>query len=101
MPARQFFEELSAEVEPEQIAGVNHSFLFEVAGEGSWLVDVRDGELTVTEGWTGEAGTTISTSSETFDRLVAGSQNPMTAYMTGKLKVSGDLNAALKLQKFF
>ncbi|MBD0348540.1 MAG: SCP2 sterol-binding domain-containing protein, partial [Thermoleophilia bacterium] len=27
--------------------------------------------------------------------------NPMTAYMTGKLKVKGDTGAAMKLQKLF
>lgn len=101
MPAKQFFDELEAEVEPEKIQGVNHSYLFEIVGEGRWLVDVRDGGLTVSEGWEGEADTTISTSSEVFERIAAGSQNPLTAYMSGKLKVSGDINAALKLQKLF
>ena len=44
---------------------------------------------------------TIKTSSATFDRIVAGEQNPMTAYMTGKLKIDGDLGAAMKLKQFF
>ena len=47
----------------------------------------------------GEA--TISTSAETFDKIVAGEQNPTTAYMTGKLKIKGDMGAAMKLQKLF
>ena len=34
-------------------------------------------------------------------RIVNGEQNPTTAYMTGKLKISGDMGAALKLQKLF
>jgi putative sterol carrier protein len=101
VPAKEFFESLPGEVEPEKIVGLNHSYLFQVAGEGSWLVDVRDGAVAVTEGWDGEADATISTSSEVFERLASGKQNPATAYMTGKLKVSGDLNAALKLQKLF
>ena len=41
---------------------------------------------------------TFTISSETSSKLVAGKQNPMIAYMTGKLKVSGDINAALELQ---
>ena len=32
---------------------------------------------------------------------VAGEQNPTTAYMTGKLKIKGDMGAAMKLQKIF
>ena len=31
----------------------------------------------------------------------SGEQNPVTAYMTGKLKIRGDTAAALKLQKLF
>ena len=104
MSAKQFFDELPGQVEPGEIAGINHSYLFVVAGEGRWLVEVRDGAVRVTpdfQGDDGEADATISTSSEVFDRLVAGSQNPMTAYMTGKLKVSGDVGAALELKKLF
>ena len=101
MPAKQFFEELESEVEPEKIRGLNQSYLFDIAGEGRWLVVLADGAVRVSEGWEGEADTTITTSSETFERIASGEQNPMTAYMSGKLKVSGDLAAALKLQKLF
>ncbi|MBA2568575.1 MAG: SCP2 sterol-binding domain-containing protein, partial [Actinobacteria bacterium] len=38
---------------------------------------------------------------ETFQAIASGEQNPTTAYMTGKLKVDGDMGAALKLQKLF
>ena len=34
-------------------------------------------------------------------RIVDGKQNPLTAYMTGKLKVHGDVSAALKLKHLF
>jgi putative sterol carrier protein len=101
VPAREFFETLEANVEASKIRDLNQTYLFDVTGEGRWLVAVRDGALSVTEGWEGEADTTITTSSETFERIASGAQNPMTAYMSGKLKVSGDLSAALKLQKLF
>ena len=55
---------------------------------------------TVTEG--GDAAdATIATSEETFEKIVSGEQNPTTAYMTGKLKIKGDMGAAMKLQKLF
>jgi len=101
VPAKQFFDELEGRVEPERIRGINQTYLFEIAGEGRWLVTLADGTLTVSEGYEGEADVTISASSEVFARIASGAQNPATAYMTGKLKVDGDLNAALKLQKLF
>ena len=101
MPAREIFESLETHADPDRIAGIDHTYVFDIEGEGRWLVALRDGKLTVTEGWTEGADVVISTSSGTFARLASGEQNPMTAYMTGKLKVDGDLGAALKLQKLF
>ena len=97
---RAFFEGLAERVDPARTAGMSNSFLFDVAGAGTWLVDVADGKVTVTEGG-GEADATISTSEEVMARLISGDQNPTAAYMTGKLKVRGDMGAAVKLQKLF
>jgi putative sterol carrier protein len=101
MEAKQFFDELPDKVDPDRIREVDHSYLFEISDEGSWLVEVRRGVLSVTEGAGSEADATITTSREVFVRLIDGKQNAMTAYMTGKLKVRGDMSAALKLQSLF
>jgi putative sterol carrier protein len=97
---REFFETLESRVEESKTAGMTATYLFEVDGAGTWLVDVNDGKLTVTEGGN-EADTTISMSEDNFEQLVSGDLNPTTAYMTGKLKVKGDMSAAMKLQKLF
>jgi putative sterol carrier protein len=100
LTAREFFETLEARAEPGRIRGIDHSYLFDIEGEGQWLVDVRGESIRVTEG-AGDADVTITVGSETFDRIASGRQNPVTAYMSGKLKISGDTAAALKLQKLF
>jgi putative sterol carrier protein len=79
---------------------MNNSYLFDIDGAGKWKVDVRDGNVSVTEGGE-DADAVITTSEETFDKLTSGEQNPTSAYMTGKLKVKGDMGAAMKLQKLF
>jgi putative sterol carrier protein len=98
--ARDFFDSLESRADPSKLAGMSNSYLFDIEGEGQWLVTVADGGVSVAEG-TGDADATISTSGETFEKIVAGEQNPTTAYMTGKLKVKGDMGAAMKLQKLF
>ena len=100
MPAREFFDSLESRAGDGKLAGMTNSYLFDIEGEGQWHVAVADGKLTVTEGG-GDADATITTSAETFDKIVNGEQNPTTAYMTGKLKIKGDLGAAMKLQKLF
>jgi len=97
---REFFEELEGRVDPVRTAGMTSIYLFDIEGAGQWTVDVDDGKVTVTEGG-GSADTTISTSDENFMRIVRGEQNPTAAYMSGKLKIKGDMGAAMKLQKLF
>ena len=48
-----------------------------------------------------EADVTIAATAETFEKIARGEQNPTTAYMAGKLKIKGDMGAAMKLQKLF
>ena len=97
---QEFFEGLPARVSADRIAGVNNTYLFEIDGAGTWRVAIADGQIEVTEGG-GDADVTFSSSEESFEKIVAGEQNPTTAYMTGKLKIKGDMGAAMKLQKLF
>ncbi len=100
MAAADFFESLPGRADPAKLAGMSNSYLFDIEGEGQWLVNVADGAIEVTPG-AGDADATIETSGETFEKIVSGEQNPTTAYMTGKLKIKGDMGAAMKLQKLF
>ena len=100
MAAKDFFDSLESRADASKLAGMSNSYLFDIEGEGQWLVSVADGRINVTEGG-GDADATISTTAEVFDRISSGEQNPTTAYMTGKLKVKGDMGAAMKLQKLF
>ena len=100
MSTKEFFQTLELRADASKTAGVNNSYLFDIDGEGQWKVDVRDGSVSVTEG-TGEADVTITTTGENFDKIIAGEMNPTTAYMSGKLKIKGDMGAAMKLQKLF
>ena len=95
-----FFSNLESQADPAKTAGMTNSYVFDIEGAGQWKVDVDDGALSVIEGG-GDADATISTSVETFEKIVAGDLNPTSAYMTGKLKIKGDMGAAMKLQKIF
>src|SRR2546426_9875907 len=83
---QEFFDSLESRADASKLAGMSNSYVFDIEGEGQWLVEVRDGAINVTPG-SGDADATISTSGETFQKIVAGEQNPTTAYMTGKLKI--------------
>jgi putative sterol carrier protein len=97
---REFFETLESRVDPAKAAGLTASYRFEIDGSGTWTVDVDDGRVTVAENGA-DADVTISSSSDTFLKIANGEQNPTAAYMSGKLKIKGDMGQAMKLQKLF
>ena len=97
---QEFFEGLAERVTPDRIEGMNNTYAFDIEGAGAWTVAIADGSITVSEG-AGDADCTFIASEESFAKIVAGEQNPTTAYMTGKLKIKGDMGAAMKLQKLF
>jgi putative sterol carrier protein len=97
-----FFAALPARAaaEPEKTRGLHDTYLFQV-GAGSWTVAVDDGTVTVTPGDAGAATCTISTDEETFLGIANGTSNPMVAFMRGKVKISGDTGAAMRLKSVF
>jgi len=98
--SREFFEGLESRLDPSKTAGMTNSYVFEIDGAGTWRVDVDDGTVKVAEGG-GDADATIAASEETFQQIASGDLNATTAYMTGKLKVRGDMGAAMKLSRLF
>jgi putative sterol carrier protein len=97
---QEFFANLESQADASKMAGMTNSYLFDIDGAGQWRVEVDDGKVSVSEGG-GDADVTISSSEETFQKVVEGEMNPTSAYMTGKLKIKGDMGAAMKLQKLF
>jgi putative sterol carrier protein len=98
--AQEFFEALPSRVTPDRIEGMDNTYVFDIEGAGVWTVAVANGAVTVSEG-ASDADCTFSASEETFEKIASGEQNATTAYMTGKLKIKGDMGAAMKLQKIF
>jgi putative sterol carrier protein len=98
---QEFFETLPSRADTSKTEGMNNSYAFDIEGAGQWTVKVTDGSVAVDDGIDDGADVTISASQEIFEKIIAGEQNPTSAYMTGKLKLKGDMGAAMKLQKLF
>ena len=97
---KEFFDNLESRADASKTSGMTNSYLFDIEGAGKWTVKVEDGKVNVTEGGD-DADAVITASDATFQKIISGEQNPTSAYMTGKLKVKGDMGAAMKLQKLF
>jgi putative sterol carrier protein len=95
--AREFFEGLEARLNASGVGDASGSYRFDIEGAGSWHVDLVGGRAEVTESDAG-GDCVIRMKEAVLLRLLSGDQNPMTAFMTGKIKVDGDVGMAMRLK---
>jgi putative sterol carrier protein len=102
MNALEFVTSLKEKINPDAIAGHNTSFHFDIGGDGGGqkTVTITDGKLDVVDGLVGTPKCAVSVKADTLMKIVTGQENPMTAFMFGKIKVSnpGEL---MKYSKIF
>ena len=101
---KSYFEEKIAQKlkdKPEVSKAVNSVYEFNITGDngGVWTVDLTKEPGVVTAGSTGAAKCTVTATSNDFMNIVSGKMNPQMAFMSGKLKIKGDMGLAMKLQK--
>ncbi len=99
----EFFNQIPSKIEPTKIKGMNVTYQFVVTGDdgGEWAVAINDGQVSVNQGKAEKSNITLTISASDFLDLVAGKLNGQTAFLTGKLKIQGDMTLALKLQSIF
>lgn len=73
-------------------SGFDGSAKFVIDGEGAIMLD-GDGARAGDE----DADVTMTADSDTFREILDGSLNPTTAFMSGRLKIDGDMGAAMRL----
>ena len=66
--------------------------------EGIFYIEIKDGQVEPYEYYDRNAILTVNATN--FTKLINGKLDPVIAFTTGKLKVDGDINAALELIKF-
>ncbi|MEM6679795.1 MAG: SCP2 sterol-binding domain-containing protein [Pseudomonadota bacterium] len=75
--------------------GFSGSVKFAIEGEGAIMVDGEGVSI-----GDGEADITVSADLETFRDLFDGALDPASAFMTGRIKIDGDMSAAMKLVQY-
>jgi len=87
--------ELAAKMQENQAWLPGKRVKLDFGGEGSIMLDGA-AEQVSEDG--GDADTTIKISWDDWQSMAAGQLDGMTAFMTGKLKVEGDMSNAMQLQ---
>jgi len=88
-------QELVAKMQENQAWVPGKRVKLDFGDEGVVLLDGSEQKVTENDA---PADTTIKTSWEDWQKMAAGELDGMTAFMTGKLKVEGDMSNAMQLQ---
>ena len=88
----QTLADFQATLDPKARGEIRGTAKLEIADEGCIMLS-EDGARIGDEA----ADVTLKASVATFLAILDGSQNPITAYMSGKLKVDGNAQRALKV----
>jgi len=73
---------------------------FDCGNDGVIVIDGASSPSTV-DNTDRDTDCTITLSIDTLGEMMSGELNPTTAFMSGRIKVSGDMGVALKLQSVF
>lgn len=99
--AQEYFEHISQEISPDQATELEGLFSFDIQGAGLWTIEFTDSGEVVDhcsrQDLTPDC--TIISREKDWLEIVSGRIKPMSAFITGKLKVEGSTGKAMKLQK--
>ena len=100
----QIFEGMRAAFVPERAAGQSAIAQWDITapdGPHTYQVRMADGQCSVAQGAVEPARVTLGLTLPDFLRFVAGQLDGMQAFMSGKLKLSGDMMFATTMQNWF
>lgn len=96
------FAKIATQLNAELVGKVQAAYVFNVKGDPDtvWHIDLKTGAGQCGKGpGSAPADATLTMKAADFGDLFAGKLNATAAFMSGKLKITGDLQKAMKLEK--
>lgn len=100
---KETFDAMAGRFRAEKAAGVNATIQYDITGDqgGTWNAVIKDGACTVVSGAAAAPSLTLSMSSQDWLDMVGGKLSGQMAFMSGKLKLKGDMGLAMKIGGLF
>ncbi|NWU87736.1 HSDL2 protein, partial [Onychorhynchus coronatus] len=101
-PVAETFRVIQGAMTEENVRSTQGVFQFELSGDGggTWYIDLKNkGGSTGFGKPPGTADVVMSMSSADFVKMFTGKLKPTMAFMSGKLRIKGNMALAMKLEK--
>ena len=100
---RQFFEALPSRFSPVASEDVTAVYQFNLSGEhgGQYQLHIADRSCRVVPGVHPSPDVTLSMAGEDCRAVLEGRLNGVSAYLSGRLRIDGDLGLAMRLASLF
>jgi putative sterol carrier protein len=88
---------------PASAKGVNAVIQLNATGDGggNYALAIADGKVDVQEGVVEKPTVTINVAAKDWIDIIGGQLDPTKAFMTGKLRIAGDLGLMMRFQRMF
>ena len=100
-PIAAVFSEMSGQLSEELVKKTNAVYSFSLSDKKTqYYLDLKNGGGACGEGNpAGDVDATLTMTSANFQKMFSGKLKPTTAFMSGRLKISGNMGKAMKLEK--
>ena len=100
---REFFEALPSRFHADAAEGVTAVYQFDLSGDqgGQYQLHVADQACRVSPGLHPSPNVTLSMAGEDCVAILEGRLSGVSAYLSGRLRVDGDIGLAMRLAAYF
>jgi long-chain acyl-CoA synthetase len=101
VPVAHFFEGMPERLIPEKAEGVEATVSYNITGKGGgkWTITIRDGEMILSGGILKNPRVYIVARDSDYHDIVTGKLDGVTAVITGKMQVEGDVGFMAELRQ--
>lgn len=100
---KEVFEAMPSNFNPDAAQGMDAVIQYDLSGEGAaqYHAKIKDGTCTISEGTHESPTMTLKMAAPDFIDMIQGKLDGMSAFMSGKLRIEGDMGIAMKMQNLF